>query len=35
MASCGPTVRHPTVVDLMMLETAMAMPNYEVDREVG
>lgn len=26
---------HPTVVDLQMLDTAMVLPNYEVDRRVG
>jgi hypothetical protein len=26
---------HPTVVDLKMIDTAMVLPNYEVDRKVG
>ena len=26
---------HPTVFDLKMIDTAMAMPNYEVDRQVS
>lgn len=26
---------HPTVVDLMMIDTAVVLPNYEVDRKVG
>ena len=26
---------HPTVVDLKTLDTAMVLPNYEVDRRVG
>ncbi len=26
---------HPTVVDLVMIDTAMVLPNYEVDRRVG
>jgi chromosome segregation ATPase len=26
---------HPTVVDLKMIETAMVLPNYEVDRKLA
>ena len=26
---------HPTVVDLRMIETAMVLPNYEVDRKLA